>query len=77
MEAQKCLIGINNPQVKLHGLGLQEAYRSASIAFMSSCNRSRDLVSHFLHFATFEKSSFLIDGESSAKEVFLQNFGTF
>ena len=63
--------------IKRGGLGLREAQRTSSIAFISSCNRSRDLVSRFLHATSVEElPGCRIDGESNAKEEFLQKFGT-
>ena len=62
--------------ITLGGLGLREAQSVSSLAFIGSCNSSRDLVKRFLSTsATKESSVLLLDCETSSKAAFFKNLG--
>ena len=63
--------------ITLGDLGLRKAQSVSSLAFIGSCNSSRDLVKRLLSTsATKESSILLLDCEMSSKATFLQEFGS-
>ena len=63
--------------ITLGDLGLRKAQSFSPLAFIGSCNSSRDLVKRLLSTsATKESSILLLDCEISSKATFLQEFGS-
>ena len=65
--------------ISLGGLGLREAQSVSPLAFIGSCNSSRDLVKRLLSTSATnykESSVLLLDCETSSKAAFLQEFGS-
>ena len=63
--------------ITLGGLGLREAQSVSPLAFIGSCNSSRDLVKRLLSTSATKESSVVpLDYETSSKATFLQEFGS-